>query len=334
MRILSIISISILLLFSGCGTKRKYFEPTDIKQKLSYSKTLPSSIKSISRYGATLKNNQIITMDGLSKVVLENGFHFIGKFDGYLLSANDLGVLRVLSESGKKVYEKTFPNLVASASLKGDILAVIDASNILYLVKMSSNDVYFISPQDKTYALDARIAAPYFLNSLVIFPTLDGKIIIVDKNEGKKIRQIIVSNEMFFNNIIYLDVVNDKLIASTQKRVITISAKDMSFLNDDIKDVISFDDRVIVLTKDGRVLSLDLDLQVDKKKKFTYAVLLSTIHNDKLYIVERNGHLIQSDKNLENVNIYKLPHKINDLLFMSKNKIFYDNKSIDIKDIL
>ena len=47
---------TLLLVVSGCGTKRQYFEPESLSGKLSYDGSLPASIVDANRDGATLEN--------------------------------------------------------------------------------------------------------------------------------------------------------------------------------------------------------------------------------------------------------------------------------------
>lgn len=312
------------LIFVGCGTKREYFEPKEVAGDIIYTGTLPAPISSLSRYGATLQNGQIITQDGLSSITLDKGFTLIGKFGNKIICTNSSGVLRVLNQDGTKLYEKTFPQAVASASISDDVLAVVDSSNTLYLLRISNGEIYFTNSQDKAYALDARMAAPFFLNSLVIFPTLDGKIVIVDWQTGTFVRDVVVSSERFFNNIIYLNVIKSRLIAATAKRAISISPSKTSFLDENIKDIITIDDDIVVLSEDGRIITYDFTFKAKKEHKFLFAVFVGAMSDGTLYVAERNGHLIRSDVNLENIKIYNLPDKVDELLFMSNDTIYYD----------
>ncbi len=325
-------TIFIALMFCACGTKREYFEPTNIQSSLSYSSSLPASIVAKSRYGATLQNGQIITSNGLSSVVLPKGFSFLSNFEDKIILSDDSGNLQIFTQDGKKAYERQFNQAIASASLNGSILAVIDSKNTLYLVNMSDDKVYYTSSQDATYALDARISAPFFLNSLVIFPTLDGKLVIVDKKTGNFIRDFVVSSEPFFNNIIALGTIKGRLVAATSKRIVCISPSKKSFFEENLKDVLFFDENIIVLSQDGRVLKLDLDLKLQKEKKFLFALFLGLSHDKNIFVAEKNGYLISLDKDLSSSKIYSLPSKIDDLTFISKDHLFYQNHSISLED--
>ncbi|MBE0494931.1 MAG: PQQ-binding-like beta-propeller repeat protein [Campylobacterales bacterium] len=322
--------VLVALVFLGCETKRQNFEPEKIAGSVRYDGTLSSAIVDVSRYGATLENGQVITRTGLGKVVLPKEYGFLGEFDGKLIAAHPDGKLLVLDQAGAAVFEHTFTHTVASASVNGDELAVVDASNRLTLMDMETKTVRYSHKQDDVYALDSRIAAPYFLSSLVLFPTLDGKVVIVDRKSATLIRDVVVSSEQFFNNIIFLDVVADRMVVATAKRVISINPNTTVFLDADIKDVIVLENRVFVFTKDGRVMLADADLNVLKERKFPFAVFSGVIHGEFVYVVEKGGYLIATDLDLITTNVYTLPDEIDTLIFATKETLFVDNRSFTL----
>lgn len=321
---LSIIFLSIL--FVGCGTKREYFEPKEVAGDIIYNGSLPDDIESVSRYGATLENRQFISEDGLQEITLDEGYSYYGEFNGKYIALNNSGGLQVLNNDGTKSFEITFDQAVASASVNDNILAVVDSSNKIYLVRMAENEIYFQKKQDKTFALDTRIAAPYFLNTLAIFPTLDGKLIITDWKQGALVRSVVISSEPFFNNVIYLNVKQNRLIAATASRAISIKSDGTAFLDEKIKDIIATDDNIICLTNDGRIMILDLDLKLQREHKFLFAAFVSAMNDGQLYTVERNGHLITTDLNFEDIKVYNLPDEIESPVFMSNDTIYYNGK--------
>lgn len=324
------IAVLAVLLFTGCETKRQNFEPESIAGSVRYDGQLPTPIADVSRYGATLENGAIITLDGIETVRLPEGYAFLGKSEDKFLATTPCGRLLVLDAKGKKVFEHTFSHTVASAAVSGGEVAVVDASNRLTLMEMGSGTVRYSHKQDDVYAIDSRIAAPYFLSSLVLFPTLDGKVVILDRTSATVIRDVVVSSEHFFNNIIFLDVVAERMVVATAKRVISINPNTTVFLDADIKDVIVLENRVFVFTKDGRVLLADADLNVLKERKFPFAVFSGVIHGEFVYIVEKGGYLIATDLDLVTTNIYKLPSKIDTMIFATKNTLFVENRSFTL----
>ncbi|MBN2963643.1 PQQ-binding-like beta-propeller repeat protein [Sulfurospirillum sp. T05] len=318
------------LFFLGCETKRQNFEPEKVAGSVRYDGTLPASISDVSRYGATLANGQIITKAGLGKVRLPEGYGLLGEFDERFIAASACGKLLVLDATGATVFEYTFEHTVASASVDNNTLAVVDASNRLSLIDMETRTVRYSHKQDNVYALDSRIAAPYFLSSLVLFPTLDGKVVIVDRESATLVRDVVISSEQFFNNVIFLDVVADRMVVATSKRVISINPNATVFLDADVKDVIVLENRVFVFTKDGRVMLADADLNVLKERKFPFAVFSGVMHGEFVYVVEKGGYLIATDLDLTTVNVYKLPDEINAPTFVTHKTVFVDNRSFTL----
>lgn len=326
----SVISISILafiLFFSGCGTKRQYFEPVSINGEVKSSGLLSSDLQEAGRNGAALKNGKVVTIKGEEKSInLKQGESFFGEFDDKFIIASDDGQIRVKNSDGASIFSTNFNIMIASASLNKETLAAITSDNTLYLVNMDTNATIFQKKMDVMAAVDSRIAAPYFLGSLVIFPTLDGKLAIVDRKSGTLVRNVVVSGEREFNNVIFLDVLGDRMFASTAKRIIGISPNNINYIDDDIKDALVTEDRVFVFTKDGRVLLCDLELKVLNEKKFPFAIFASVAVKDRLYILEKKGYLIKSDLELKEFEVFEFTSQIDDFLFMTEDKIFYKNK--------
>lgn len=327
-----IISVFLFALFlSGCGTKKAYFEPEVTDGELSYTKTLPYKITELSRHGATMQNGQIITHDGISDVVLPKGYSFLSKFENKIISSDEQGHVLVQDEKGNKIYEHKFEFVIASASIKNNTLALVDSSNKLMIVDIKTDKITYMQEQDKPYALDARIASARFLNTLVIFPTLDGKLVIVDWVNSKYVREIVISSEPFFNNVIYLNVLNNRLIAATAKRLISINPEGTVFYDDDIKDVMSVQDNTVVVSKDGKIVVLDKSLKMLKEHKFLFAVFVGISKHEHIYVAERNGHLIRTNMDFSDIKVYNLPDKIDALLYMNNDAIFYDKYMINLQ---
>ena len=313
----------VLVVLNGCGTKRQNFEPKSIAGEIEYDGSLPSTIIDVVRDGATLENGQIITKEGLLNVRVPKGFTFSGSSNGKYLATSRCGKLVIVDENSKVIYEREFDSIVASASIKDNLLAVVLGNNKILLIDIKSDKVLFKKSGDSVYAHDSKIASPYFLTSLLIYPTLDGKLIIVDLKEYKLLRDVVVKSEKFFSNIIYLDVLGDRLVAATKQRVVSINPKSMAFLDEEVKDVIILKNHVLVFTKDGRILLTDADLKVLKKKKYKFASFVGTIHGEFIYVVERGGYLIATDINLISSNVYELPDEIESYVYTTDDKLYY-----------
>ena len=317
--------IVLALAFTGCGTKRQYFQPETLSGKIHYDGSLPSSMVDSIREGATLENGQVITKQGLTNVVLPAGMTFLGESNGRYIGAAVCGDLVIVDEAKKVLFKHSFNGVVASAALKGNLLALIMGSNELVLVNINDGKHLLHVKQDNVSVLDSRIASPYFLGDLVVFPTLDGKLVIVDEKSQKVIRDIVVSSDKFFGNIIYLQVLGDRLVAATKSKVVSINPKTMAFYDADVKDVIVLENRIFIFTKDGRVILTDADLRVLKERKFPFATFAGTIHGNFIYMIEKTGYIIATDLDLVSTNVYKMPDGIEAHMFTTKDTLYYKN---------
>lgn len=323
--VLAIIFASILL--SGCGTKRQYFEPENVNSKVDFEYKLPDNIASTSLNGAVLENGMIITKHGLQeKVKFPKGTVLLNTYKDKFITSTLNGNLVISDESSAMVYERKFKEAIVSAALEDNRLALLGASNTIYLINISTDSLLLEFESSNVYAQDSRTAAPYFLSSLVIFPTLDGKIMIVDKSNGRILRDVVVSSEQFFNNVIFLDVVNDTMIASTGKRIVSISPEKTLYYNGEIKNVISNKDKIYIFEKDGTVTLTDLNLQKINSVNFKFALFSNAVvFSDHLYIIEKKGYLIKTRLDLSDAQIFELNDEIKDKSFVGFKDFYYDN---------
>ena len=318
----------------GCSTKRQYFEPTDVQNEKISENRLPSSIATASLNGAVLKNGMVITKNGLlaPEIKLPKGSTLLNYGDGKFISSDLNGNLVVENSSNEIFFQRSFDQAVVSAALEGDKLAALTASNVIYLIDITTNEVLLEFESSNVYAQDSRVAAPLFMSSLVIFPTLDGKIMIVDKNQGRILRDVIVSSEQFFNNIISLNVVNDTMIAATGKRIVSINPEKTVYFNGEIKDVVINGEYVYILLKDGKIVLSDLNLKKIKDAYFKFAIFSSaTVYNGSLYIMEKTGYLIKTDLALDNAKIYELSDEVESQIFAGAKEFYYDDYSLELK---
>jgi hypothetical protein len=336
MKIKIINSIAFVLVctffISGCGTKRQYFEPENLQGSVRFDGSLSSNIREITREGASLKNGMVVTRNANEvNINLEDGYSFLGEFNGKFITASPYGILHIKNSEGKLIYSKDIGAMIASAAIDDDTLAIITSDNMLFVININSDATIFQKKTDSMPSLDSRIAVPYFLGSLVIFPTLDGKLTIVDKDSGKLIRNVVVSAERDFNNVIFLDIVGDRMFAATASKIIDISPASINYIDEDIKDAFLSNDRVFIFTKSGKVIITDLDLKILSERKFPFAIFSAAAVKDKLYIIEKRGYLIKSDLDLQNFEVFKLPFTIEDSLFVTDDKIYYGDSFYTIE---
>ncbi|WP_072231075.1 hypothetical protein [Campylobacter coli] len=325
--------ISFCLIFlCACGTKRQYFEPSQTDGKLSSNDSLKSSIVDWNTISAKLKNNQVILKNDaiIEDFKLDKGYILLAYQEGEFIEADDNGNLKIYNSSHDEVYSYKFDAAVLGVALHGDDLALVLANNSIVLANRSLG-IKFSQNLTPAPAQDSRVANPIFLDNIIIYPTLDGKITIVSKNTFKVVKDVVISAESFFNNVIHLDINDDKMIAATAKKVIVVSPARTLYLDADIKDIALDSNALFILEKNGNIIKTDYNLRKITEKKFDFAIFTKvSIHNDHLYAFEKTGYLIKCDLNLENIQIFELPNAVEKISFMGNGKFYYGDKILDL----
>ena len=255
-----------------------------------------------------------------------------------------------------------------SASLKGNLLAFVTTDNTSHIISLESStdfanvDLAKDESADKDFensgensesyksvfsqkgsavlAVNQLIAAPLFLDSVVVFPTLDGRILVVSLQNYETQRNIIVSSEKFFNNIIYLQGDDVRIFAATPKKLISIVSGQQFSYQEDIKDITFANGYLYALTLEGKIAQLDHTLREVNTKKFEYASLEGmSVANNVLYTYEKNGSFIIA-LDLENFShkVYQAQDTFgkmmsNKIHFYTKNIFYYNRYYFDFAKI-
>lgn len=320
--------LSFALLFLGCANK-EYYKPDDTVDSIALTDRFDASIIEISADSATLDDGTVITKTGKHDIVFPEGYRFVFKSDEWNLALKTGGeVFAVKSNHESKTLK--LPKTVASAALKNNLLAVVFADNELALYDFDNGKLLFKEPATEATAVDMRIANPRFLNDLVLFPTLDGKIVIVNAQAKEQVRSIIVSSQEYFNNIIYFNVINDTLFAATPYKIYSLGAKE-SRVELEIRDIVFTNEGGWASTKQGEIVSLSLDLEILQRQKFPFAHFLGLIvSEDSVYAAEKEGYMVVLEKDLSSSKVYDI--SLEDGYFYTADDSFYfDNVHIKVK---
>jgi outer membrane protein assembly factor BamB len=324
------LGISSLFLFQGCSQKEVY-KPEKIKGEWRSAGHLSSPISHISQSGAVLKNGNLLTKKGEKKLKIPENFHFINVSDGWVITQNPLNNLELIPEDG--VSEHIILELkrtVAAASVQGDTVALLFGNNEMALYSLQTKKMTFKESANAPIAVDARIVSPYFLKDLVVFLTLDGKIVIVNESTKQLVRSIIVGSDEYFNNITYLNMIENNMVASTGNTILSLSQKE-SREKYDVRDIVYTQEGIWLTTKQGEVVALSPTLQYKGKKKFPFAHFVGiSVQNDRVYVIEQGGYMIALSKNLLTFDVYDIDMDY-DSVFMGEDKFYFNDRYIEIK---
>lgn len=305
--------------FLGCSSK-EYYKPKSTFDTIDITDSLESTIVEISGESATLEDGSIITSKGVDVTRFPEGFRFVFKNDEWAIALKAGGELFAVKDSNESK-SLTLSKTIATVALKDDLLAVIFADNELALYEFSSGRLLFKEPASESTAVDMRIANPRFLNDLVLFPTLDGKIVIINAQAKELVRTIIVSSEQYFNNIIYFNVVDDTLYAATPSKIYTLGEKEKR-VELEARNMVVNKEGVWVATKQGEVVALDHSLNILKREKFPFAHFLGlVVGEDIVYVAEKEGYIIALKHNLNFHLVYDFD--LEDGFFYTSTEGFY-----------
>jgi hypothetical protein len=322
-----LISLSAIFLFTACSGK-KYFEPENVSSNIELNKeSLSSSIESMNKIGATLENKQIVTDKGISSFKLPENFEFLNvSADGKIIATNYINKILIGDE------ERVVKDVVVAASLKDNKLALVYSNNTIELIDIKTNKTLYKEYLPISLANDTRITNPYFMGGLILFPTLNGKVIIVSANTNESVKNISVDPDSEFNNIISLNVIESTqtLIVASPNKVVSISPKEIIAKNYEVRDIIVKNDDVYLATIDGQIIKLTPSLVEVAKKKFKYAKIHALAFTNSLYAVESQGFLINLNQNLTDDEIYKFSFDNKERMIAIGNKIYYGSKYITL----
>jgi len=309
----------------GCSEKN-YYEPSRIEGTISYDGELESPIAEVGYLGATLNNGGVITTEGMEEYRLPEGYRFVAQSGDLVVAAGDCKPNIIFNKETKESRKIDLPARVLAA------MFIPGSERIAFLIEGNSYGIYDYGEgrtvvkyeSDSVLTADIRIASPMMLESLILIPTLDGKLVILAAQDGARIREIIVGKGEEFNNVIFLDVAGDRLVAATPHRIISVSPKLMDALDMEISDVLFLKEGIYILSKEGKVYRCDSELKIEKSRKFPFAHFVGAVYGDSIYLIEREGYIIATDTDLSSSHVFKIPDRIESWFFAARDRIYYD----------
>lgn len=319
-----LLTLSVLLVLSGCAGKQ-YFEPEDTEDFDGKISSIDSELQTFNRSGATLENGYYLSQDGLSKTALPEGFEFINYSNNTLIATNNKDKILLNDE----IIE--INDVVVAASIENDNLALVFSNNTIAIYNTNEKKIVFKEYYQESIANDIRITNPLFMNNLILFPTLDGKVIVVSKNENKSVKTIVVDPDSTFNNIIYLNVVQDTLIAASNNKVIAVGTGNLNVQDYEIREIITSNSHIYIATIDGQLIKLDLNLNEIASKKYKFAKFYALAFSDALYALESQGYLIKVEEDFVKDTIYDFSFSTNAKAITIGNTIYFEDNYVTFK---
>ncbi|QFR43430.1 hypothetical protein [Sulfurimonas xiamenensis] len=319
-----------VIVFSACSSKEVY-KPVFVQDDWKHFGDSNVTINDISANAALVENHKVLVDKKVIDIKIPKTHKLLGYSDGWILSSSIDGNLTLVYAADRNMTEEfDLKRTIATASVKNDLLAVLFSNNEMALYSIASKSLLLKEQGEAPIVVNSKIVKPYFKDDLVIFSTLDGKIVIINSKEKKKLRSVIVSSEKHFNNVIYFNLIDNKIIAATGHKILSLSQKEIRSAYD-IRNIVADDKSIYLATKQGEIISLTSDLQQNAKLKFPFAHFLGMIiSGDKLYVLEKEGYIIEITKDLLKYTVYEVD--IDDGYVYIDDKIFFvDNKYISVE---
>jgi WD40 repeat protein len=318
------------LIFSGCSSKQ-YFEPEQVFSADGAASAYGGTIVDQSRDGATLQSGRYIGKAGISKINLGKNYRFLSESSAYVLAGSPDGKLKVINRKSGKIVRTVSLNVpVVAAGIENGIVAYVLNDNTFGLYNVSTDKKLIENKSENIFAIDTRAATPMFIDNLAVVPMLDGKIVVVSKNDPENATVVYLSSHESFNNVIYLNRTGNTMVAATAKKLITIGDAGQQELRANISDVAISNGQVYIFTKEGEVIKLDSTLSPVARKKFKYVHFsAATAVGGRVYGLDQGGSLIVLNSNLTKHKIYDIG-ETDTPVFITGSKMYKDGKIIHL----
>lgn len=324
---ITLITFTLLTIFVGCSSKQ-YFEPKNISGSYNENKKeVPSEIKTFNADGATLKNYKFITFDGVSKNILPSGYKFLNKVDGKILASNKKGNLLIDTKNNIIFFKQ---NIIA-ASIRDNLVALVFEDNSFAIYDLENKKFKFKEYSKISFTNNIKIANPIFLDDIVLFPSLNGKLVIANSNTFKLVKTISIDPDNQINNVIYLKVIGNTMVAATSNKILILGNDMFSVKSYSINNVVSDDKYIYISTIEGNLVKLNLSLDELASKKFKFAKFYTLGVGKSLYALESQGYLIKIDKNFKSSIVYNFSFDESSKVIAIENMLYFNNSSIKLK---
>jgi len=315
-----------LLFATGCSTK-KYYEPEETQSFKQETVKLNAKIIDINNDGATLQDNTFVSKKG----ILENikpTYKFLNYVNDTLLASNNDATIYIKNDVIDTILP--FDKNIVSASISKNLLAFGAVDNSITLYDLDTKQVIFKEYLKSSAINNIKIANPIFLNSVVLYPTLDGKVIILDLTTKTIVKTINIDPQSDINNIIFLKDIGQSLVAATSKKLFTFINGRSNIKDVDIQGVIVHNDNIYVATLDGQIIQYDLSLNKLNAKKFRFAKIVALAYGSSLYALESQSYLLKITPDFKDVTIYDFSFDEEEKVVAIDDKIYFEDEYIEL----
>lgn len=316
-----------IIVFTGCSSKQ-YYEPENTSNFKENTLNLGASIIDVNSDGATLENYKFLSNKGILNNVKEN-YKFLNFSDDTVIAADSNASIYLKS----KIIDKTiqFDKNIISAAKDKNLLAFTSVDNSITLYNLDTKQVLFKDYLKASFINNIKISNPIFLSTVVLYPTLDGKIIIVDLQKNTIVKTINIDPKSDINNVIFIKEINNILVAATSKKLFTFVEGKVNLKDIDVQNIIVHKKDIYVATLDGEIIKYDFSLNKIASKKFKFAKINALAFGTYLYALESQEFLIRINEDFKDVKIFDFSFDTEEKVIAIDNKIYFNDEYIILK---
>ena len=323
------------IFLSGCSLNTDKLIPEGFKvspghSTSSYSEKINKYAINVSRDGVTFNDGSYITPKGEGRITLPPGYYYVSSDGGRILAANNSGEIMVLKSNGEKI---------ASTKLEAPLVSGVAYSRgIAYLLQGNRFGLYDPFQNRITYqkefpggsTVDTRLANPIVTSNFLALPTLDGKLILINMHTPSQPGVITVGQNRSYGNIIFAKTVGSTMVVATPNRLLSIAPGKKRELNVKVADLTIKNGTIYLLTRDGKVQKLTIDLKPIASREFQYADFATVAYlNGRIYAYAKSGTLVVLDDNLQKYKLYSIGSARN-YSYISGHYLYIDRKRVNL----
>jgi hypothetical protein len=330
----------ISLFFMGCNSyvdrftlkELKRVAGIDSKDSLDASfaiKKMRKRAVNVARDSITFSDGSYLTKSGFGALKIPKRYKFITESSKYILVSQDSGKFLVIDKGVKSViHSHKLPFTIVSGKIIGDKIFYISLNNIFGIYSISNRKSLVSTKVGKAYAVDTRISNPIVIKNLLVVPTLDGKLLVINPSNPTGASGMAIGKSFNLNNVIFLGKIENRIIASTPSKLISASPGSMHKYETVIADVTIYKNRIYLLARDGRITILSPSLNVVRTKRFDFK-RFSTIAvvGNSIFALDGDGYLLVTNLSLSKSRVYDVGG-VNGYTFVANGKLYKDDEVI------
>jgi hypothetical protein len=333
-----------ILTLSGCNNYIDKVSLTDLKKLTGITpkevrdasfaiKEIDKKAVNISRDSITFSDGSYLTKNGLGRAKVPRWYRFITESKEYILASHDSGKFVILNENGKLIHRDKLPFPIISGKILGDRLFYISLGNIFGMYDISKKQNLLAVKVGKAYAVDTRICNPISVKNLLVVPTLDGKLLVINPKNPTGASGMAIGKSINLNNVIFITSLGNSIIAATPSKLISASPGSMNKFETEIADVTVSQGEIYLLARDGRIIVLSPKLKIIKSKRFDYKKFSTiAVLGKSIFALDADGYLLVTNRELFAKKVYDVGD-VDNYTFVSGNKLYKDDEVIDLSKL-